>query len=362
MNDQLAKRVEDQPMAIVPMSAAEAAQAMVKAGVTADSAIAIEKLMGLARQEREDAARQSFTLAFARVRAQTGRINATRANPDKNGNVRWWMADLVDLQDAIEPICRSEGLELSFDSRRDGATLQIVTGICIVMHVASGHVERRECGINAGNAQGGDLGAMTTAKRGALIAMFGLRIRHDDNARMLGDLISLEQGAELRRRLAAVRPGGERKFLAYALGCNEADIVAGQDRSNPYADWWKQIRQGKLEKLHDALHTAEMAATKNTGAGVKGDAHAAVVGEPHATPTKAAPSGGAGNPLAGRASADEFVAKMTPGACLSWILQQRTRHGGLVDEAMIDAGVNSLGDATEPQIRALAIKLKSQIS
>jgi hypothetical protein len=223
---------------------------IVESGLTADSAAAVKELVMLQNQQQAREAKQSFVEAFARVKEKVKTINATRANcasKDKGGGVRWWMADIVDLQNEIEPVLKEEGMTLSFDTRRDGPTLNILTGICIVTHTASGHEERREFGVNVANAQGGDMGAGTTAKRGALIAMFALRVRHDDNARVLGDVISPEQLAELQARARTVG-ADEKKLLAFA---GAAD--------------WKSIRQGKLGQLHDFLRLKEKKQAEGAG-------------------------------------------------------------------------------------------------
>lgn len=224
---------------------------IVASGMTADAAGAVKELVLLQEHQQDRWAKQDFIKAFGRVKAKCRKINASRMNPAKDGSARWWMASLIDLQDEIEPILREEEMELSFDTRRDGPTLNMCVGICIIMHIPSGHIEKREVAVNAANAQGGDLGAATTAKRGALIAMLALRIEHDDDARMLGDVANPEQVATLQARLRQVRPYdyavAERKFLAFAQASD-----------------WKNIRQGKLGQLHEFLNQAEKAMHKPT--------------------------------------------------------------------------------------------------
>ena len=238
------------------INVADLLQQIVKAGVTGESAAAVKELVLLHEHRQDREAKQEFVQAFARVRAKTGRINATHANPAKDGTARWWMATLAEIQDVIEPICRSEGLEVRWDTRREGPQANIVVGVCIVTHTGTGHTEKAEGSVNAANAQGGDAGAATTACRVATIRMFGLRVAHDDNSRILGDLANAEQIRELQSRLKAVG-GNERQFVAWALNRHESSL--GPD----LADAWKQIRQGRLEYLHAGLHQREL---KNAGA------------------------------------------------------------------------------------------------
>ncbi len=220
-----------------------------------EAVAALEKLVALHEHQQDREAKQSFAEAFARARSKLRTINARHANPDRSGNVRWWMASINDLLDAVEPVLREENLELDFDVPRLAANPNIVDAICRITHVPTGFSKEWHCGYNAGNAQGGDLGAATSAKRGALLAALALKVEHDEDARMLGDLINLEQATNLRTRLRATGRN-EKKFLAFALGCDESLITSVDDA-------WKQIRQGKLSQLHDFLRQAEL--KKQTG-------------------------------------------------------------------------------------------------
>lgn len=208
-----------------------------------EAAGAVKELVMLHEHRQDRERKQQFMAAFAAVRAKVKTVNATKAIPDKQGAVKWYYAPLEDIQDEVEPVLEEHGLTLRFDSRREG---NICTGICWLSHVA-GHEEKSECAVNAANAEGGDLGALKKAKRGALIAILGIKTRHDDDARMLGDYVSPDQAAELKRRLLAVGRD-ERKFLAFAG-----------------ADEWKHIRQGRLHQLHEFLRQAERAKAGETG-------------------------------------------------------------------------------------------------
>ena len=94
---------------------------------------------------------------------------------------------------------------------------------------------KAECAIAFAGAKGDDMGAFKTARRGAMCAILGIRVTHDEDARMLGDVITPEQIADLKANLKAVG-GDERKFLDFAQ-----------------ADKWEEIRTGKLPQLQQAL-------------------------------------------------------------------------------------------------------------
>jgi hypothetical protein len=220
---------------------------IVKSGITADAAGAVKELVLLQEHQQDRDSRQLWLESFARVREKLKTVNAVKAVPGSNGMARWYYAPLEDLQDEVEPILATEELTIRFDSIRDG---NICTGICWLSHIG-GHEENSKCAINVANAKGGDLGAMTTAKRGALIAVLAIKTRPDGNARMLGDFVSPDMAAELRQRLLATGRS-ERKFLAMAEVIVPDDVQIGLED-------WKRVRQGKLGILHDALRKAEAA-------------------------------------------------------------------------------------------------------
>lgn len=210
-------RIEEpgQLQAPAPVNVGQIIGEIMKKGIDPSAAAsAIKELVQLQNQQEERWARRQFLEAFKRVRDKTKTIQCEKPVPGANGTVRWWYAPIEDLQDAIEPLCESEGLMLNFDSPRVG---DIVRGICIVFHAASGHEERRECSVDVKKAEGGDLGAAKKAKRGALTAMFGLKTRHMDenDPRMLGDLIAPEDAEELQRRCAALGAEYTRRLLKY---------------------------------------------------------------------------------------------------------------------------------------------------
>lgn len=193
-----------------------------------DMAGALEQLVKLKEHVEDRDARKEFFQAFARVQSKIQTVAATMAVPDKQGNIRWFVAPLADIMDAIEPVLREEGFSLRFDSDREG---NILTGYCYAMHTA-GHQECARCHINPANAQGGDLGALTTAKRGALMELFALKIRRSDDARLLGDFIDPDEVEELNTLIAEAGGVDMGRFFQFAG-----------------APKMEEIRKGKLPQL-----------------------------------------------------------------------------------------------------------------
>lgn len=220
---------------------AELLTAIVKHGVTSDAAGAVQQLVLLREHQEDRDAKRQWLEAFARVRNATKTINAGKAIPDRSGGVRWFYAPLEDLQDAIEPILELHDMTMRFDSRREG---NLCHGICWVSHSA-GHEEKSECAVNATNAQGGDLGAIKIAKRGAMTAIFGIKTRHmDDDASVLGDVVSAEQAEFLESRSKALGDDLHERFLTYIQKtCGTREFT--------------KIRQGKFGVLDDALTRGE---------------------------------------------------------------------------------------------------------
>lgn len=230
-----------------------------KSGVTVvDAASAVKELVLLANQQQDRNAKRQWMSAFARVRARMKTINAVKGIPaklkDKQlvADIKWFYAPLEDLQDAVEPILEMEDLTMRFDSRREG---NICIGLCYIGH-AGGHEEKAECAVNVANAEGGDLGAMKKAKRGAMTAILGIKTRHlDDDAAIQGDYISQDQADALQRRAEALGHEMSERFTRYVQKTG--------------ADDYSRIRQGKYASMDEALTKAEK---KIFAAGTKVDA------------------------------------------------------------------------------------------
>lgn len=207
-----------------PQSVLDMMRQVVNRENPAEMAGALGELVKLKEHIEDRNAKAEFFAAFAEVQKELETVVATMAVPDKNGNVRWYVAAFSDILDAIEPVLRRNGFSLRFDSEREGPML---TAYCYAMHTA-GHQEFARCHFNAANAQGGDLGALTSAKRGALMELFALKVRRQDDARLLGDFIDPDELHELEQLIADAGGVDMPKFLAYAAASKMADIRKGK--------------------------------------------------------------------------------------------------------------------------------------
>ena len=218
------QRVERTELARQDSSVLDMMKQVIERENPVDTAGALEQLVKLKEHMEDRDARREFFQAFARVQARLQTVVATMPVPDKNGNIRWYVALFPDVLDAIEPVLREEGFSLRFDSTREGS---ILTAYCYAMHTA-GHQESARCHFNAASAPGGDLGALTSAKRGALMEMFALKVRRSDDARLLGDFIDPQDLDDLERMLKAAAPVDMAKFLAFAGAAKLTDIRKGK--------------------------------------------------------------------------------------------------------------------------------------
>lgn len=216
-----------------------------------DAAGALEQLVKLKEHVEDRDARKEYFQAFARVQKKLQTIVATMVVPDARGNTRWMVAPIQDIQDAIKPVLQEEGFSVRFDSERSG---NIITGICYAMHDA-GHQECAKSFIDATKAQGGDVGAHTTAKRVALTEMFGLVIRRGDDARVLGDFIDPDEVDELKKSIAAAGNVPMPQFLQYAGGAKKLeDIRKGK---LPQLRAWLRKRTGGKPATETPTETAQ---------------------------------------------------------------------------------------------------------
>lgn len=225
-------------------------QDIVSHGVTADAAGAVKELVLLHEHRQDRDAKQQWMAAFARVRGKMRTVNATKGIPDKQGNIKWHYAPLEDLQDAVEPILELENMTLRFDSRLDGNR---IIGICWIGHSA-GHEDKGECAITIAGCEGGDLGALKKAKRGAMTGILGIKTRHmGDDAAMLGDYITLGQAEKIKARAQALGPEMFERFERFVKKTGAEDF--------------SKIRQGKFSQMDDALSKAEKKANPSPAAG-----------------------------------------------------------------------------------------------
>lgn len=251
----IVKRIE-QPASLATVQSIDVGSMLgqiVKSGITADSAAAVKELVLLHEHCQERESRKSFLQAFYRVKEKTSTINATKGIPDRNGAIRWFYAPLEDIQDNIDPLLQAEGLYMRFDSTREG---NWITAECICGSAESGYEVKTRCSIDMNKAEGGDLGAFKKAKRGALVAMFGIKTRHvSEDARIMGDFISVAQAEDVMKRVKALGRD-ERAFLKFA------GVVVPPERA-PSEEDYRHIRTGKFGQVEDTISRAERQTKKN---------------------------------------------------------------------------------------------------
>ncbi|MBE3064087.1 MAG: hypothetical protein IMZ69_03605 [Spirochaetes bacterium] len=213
-----------QPLATQPTSPIAMMEQIISSDNCTDKAGALKELVALREHMEDRSAKQEFFQAFARAQAKLETVVATMMVPDGKGNARWYVAPFADILDSIEPVLRQEGFSVRFDSERVG---DILTVYCHTMHTA-GHQEFARCHFNASKAQGGDLGALTSAKRGALMEMFALKVRRTDDARLVGEFISAQEAVELAGLIEAAGGVDMPKFLKFAAAEKIEDIRRGK--------------------------------------------------------------------------------------------------------------------------------------
>ncbi len=223
-------------------------QAVIEKGVTAENAAAIEKLCDLHLKLEAMAASKQFAAAKAQLQSDLRNVQATKAVPDRSGNVKYLFAPFESVMRAIQPRLAPHGFALSFDQELiEGTPLRLVS-VCTLSHIG-GHSESTRFAVRIGSGPPGanesqaDGAASTYAKRYALCNMFNIVIdRMDDDGRLEGDTITAEQADDLRNRLKATGRD-EARFLKFAGAAT-----------------FEEIRSAKLPELNRALETADRAA------------------------------------------------------------------------------------------------------
>ncbi len=223
-------------------------QAVIEKGVTAENAAAIEKLCDLHLKLEAIAARKSYARAMAAMQAELPPIVKHTEVRNNSGKVMYSYAKYEEMMQIIQPVLTRHGFSISCGQRADDK--QIVT-VLTITH-ADGHSEIKEFGVR----HSGGTAAMSTAqidasdsnlaRRHALARALNLRIvgEEDDDARLVGETITAEQAADLRKRLRATGRD-EARFLKFAGAAT-----------------FEEIRSAKLSELNRALETADRAKSK----------------------------------------------------------------------------------------------------
>jgi hypothetical protein len=206
-------------------------------------------MMDLYERAEDRKAQQAFNVAFAKMQKVMPRIEATKAVPDKHGNIKYKYAPYEEIMAKAQPYLTRFGFSVSFDvAYQEGDRVAVTT---ILKHVG-GHKERNTfaCRVGAGPIHSSepqaDGSAKTVAKRNSLCDALNIVVEHDDDARNLGSPISAAKAEELKKRVRNLEVS-EMGFLRYAG-----------------ADDFEGIMTSRLEELESWL---DKAAAKRKAAG-----------------------------------------------------------------------------------------------
>lgn len=144
----------------------------------------LERLLAMRAELKAEQAREAFSLALTEFQAGIPPIPKTKTAKvqGRNGSFTYHYADIAAIQRAISPRLKSCGLSVTFDTRQEGDTLNVV---CIVHH-SQGHSERtsfpvpidRAARMNDTQKVGS---ALTYGRRYALCAALGIVTAEDDD-------------------------------------------------------------------------------------------------------------------------------------------------------------------------------------
>jgi hypothetical protein len=201
-----------------PPNVAVILQAVIERGVTAENVAVIEQMIALhERMEMREAERQ-YAKAYHALMAEIPKIAATRPVEDKQGNVKYYIAALSDIDKQLRPMASKFGFTYRWAESDSGAPNK-VTEHCIVQHVG-GHKEispytvRMSAPPSANDSQA-DVSTHQYARRGSLCDAFAIVVDHDDDARLEGKAITEAEAEDLKERVKLLEVD-EEKFLAYA--------------------------------------------------------------------------------------------------------------------------------------------------
>jgi hypothetical protein len=204
-------------------------QAVVDKGITAENVAALKELTALYQQMEAKRSERIFNEAFNQLQQDMPTIKATEPVPNKDGTVRYRFAPYEDLMNEVSPLLVKHGFTISFSTRYDQGR---IIKICTLRH-RGGHAVANEFAVRVGHGPPGsseaqaDGAAGTYAKRLALCDALNIVVEKDTDARNLGDTVTKEQAASLRRRVQATG-SDEIAFLKYAQAQLPANPTAKQ--------------------------------------------------------------------------------------------------------------------------------------
>lgn len=178
----------------------------------------IRAMTELVATQRAWDAETAFNRDFAAMKEEIPTlVGDTLGEIKKDGVVvfSWWYDKLPVLMKKVAPFLQRHGFSVSFDANHEGG---VIHGACTLRHVL-GHSETRRAAAPVGTSNRSSpahafIGAQTTAKRLALIAVLGVTPQEEPDENDPGDLISEEQAMELE---TLIKSSGASKgrFIGY---------------------------------------------------------------------------------------------------------------------------------------------------
>ena len=228
-------------------------QAVIDKGVTAENAAAIEKLCDLHLKLEAISARKSYARAMAAMQSELPLVLKGTHVSFKQTSFSY--AKYEDIMRAIKPLLEKYGFSIRSGQKIEAAFL---TSTVTISHI-DGHSETTEFAVRHSVGTGQDLAVIDTmdssrSRRHALKRALNLIEvgEEGDDARNVGQVITAEQAADLRKRLKNTGHD-ESRFLKFAG-----------------ADTFETIRSAKLPELYGVLYVAERA-TKSRQSPISAD-------------------------------------------------------------------------------------------
>jgi hypothetical protein len=210
----------EQRLTVAQPTPLELLSSLVRPGnLTPESVSVAKELISLMEHMEDRKAEREFAEAFGRLQGSLKAFTATKAVPDKNGNVRYSYLPYDEIMRKVQPLLEANGFSVSFST--DLKENRIVQ-TCTLQHVAGHHRDylafvRAGAGPYGATETQADGAAMTYAKRYSLCNALNIVVDRDTDgdARNEGSPITEDQALYLRE-LVRETGSDEGKFLAFA--------------------------------------------------------------------------------------------------------------------------------------------------
>lgn len=204
-------------------------EAVLEKGLTSDNVGAVERLVELYERMQAKDAEKQFAAAFVALQSEMPAIQASKAVPDKYGNIKYKFAPYEAIMQIVRPLIEKHGFTLTFSMNiAEGRVIQS----CTLTHVG-GHSRTNQFMARIGGGPPGssdaqaDGAASTYAKRFALCNALNIICEQDtdgkDDARHEGEPISKDKAAYLRELVHETK-SNEAQFLLFA-GATSYDTI-----------------------------------------------------------------------------------------------------------------------------------------